>query len=95
LISFIIIKNYQKMVVDEVFHDDDYGHYLDLDCVEFIPNDFYKANLKRKPIEIEKDESTTSIKGYINKIEMNCLVTHVFYLCIIGYLSYSLLFKKL
>jgi len=84
------------MVVDEVFHDDDYGHYLDLDYCEFIPNDFYKVNLKRKPIEIAKDDdSVIGIKFYVNKIETNCLVTHVFYLCIIGYLSYSLLFKKL
>jgi hypothetical protein len=77
------------MEVDEVFHDDDYGHYLDLDY------DFYKPNLKKRPIEIEKEESTTSIKFYINKLEMNHLVTHVFYLSVIGYLSYSLLFKKL
>jgi hypothetical protein len=83
------------MVVDEVFHDDDYGHYLDLDNVEFVPNDFYKANQKKRPIEIAKDDSSIGIKDYINKIEVNSLATHVFYLCIIGYLSHSLLFKKL
>jgi len=71
--------------MDEVFHDEEeYGHYIDTD-LDLGINDFYKNN--NIEIFIKKQGVKTEQCDYLS--------VHIFYLCVIGYLSYSLLFKKL
>jgi hypothetical protein len=73
------------MLIDEMFHDEDeYGHYVDTD-MGWATNDFYKNN--NIEIVIQKQS--------VNPEQSLSFPMHIFYLCIIGYLSYSLLFKKL
>ena len=82
------------MLMDELFHDDDgYGHYVDPETDIIIKSDFYKKQIK-DDLETNFDEENIEIITY-SKYDGSTIIIHVFYLCIIGYLSYSLLFKKL
>jgi hypothetical protein len=85
------------MLVDEIFHDNyqGYGHYLDLD-IGMHKHDYYNTKINIKSLEpINANHEKKAKPGYFENVETKYITVHLFYLSIIGYLSYSLLFKKL
>lgn len=90
------------MLMDEVFHDDyGYGHYIDPETDAIIIGEFYKKKIANEidnmiaSVTESTQNQTLGRRHVASKIEAKLIMIHVFYLCTIGYLSYSLLFKKL
>jgi hypothetical protein len=85
------------MIIDEIFHDGGYGHYLDLDTDQLIIDNFYKVNVASTPIDIvNKNCPPLENDDIVNKSHIKTtFIIHLNLLSAISYLSYSLLFKKL